>query len=86
MSRRTNGEGSIYKRTDGRWCARYTFNNKRRDIIGKTQTEVKRKLKATLAELEKASNMGNPDYIEKRKATLEDWLYYWLETFVKPKN
>ena len=60
MSRRTNGEGSIYKRTDGRWCARYTFNNKRRDITGKTQTEVK------------------------RKTTLEDWLYYWLETFVKP--
>ena len=84
MSRRTNGEGSIYKRTDGRWCARYTFNGKRRDITGKTQTEVKHKLKSTLAELEKASNMGNPDYIEKRKTTLEDWLYYWLETFIKP--
>ena len=57
MPRRTNGEGTIYKRTDGRWCARYTFNNKRRDITGKTQAEVKRKLKATLAELEKASKL-----------------------------
>lgn len=27
--------------------------------------------------------MGNPDYIEKRKTTLQDWLYYWLETFIK---
>lgn len=83
MTRRTNGEGSIFKRTDGRWCARYTFNGKRRDITGKTQAEVKRKLKSTLSELEKATNMGNPDYIEKRKTNLEDWLYYWLETFIK---
>lgn len=80
MSRRTNGEGSIFKRADGRWCARYTFNGKRRDITGKTQAEVKNKLKTTLSELEKAANMGNSDYIEKRKTTLVDW----LETFVKP--
>lgn len=80
MSRRTNGEGSIFKRADGRWCARYTFNGKRRDITGKTQAEVKNKLKTTLSKLEKAANMGNSDYIEKRKTTLVDW----LETFVKP--
>ena len=46
--KRANGEGSIYKRKDGRWCASYydeSENSKRHTIYGKTQAEVRRKLK-----------------------------------------
>ncbi len=50
--RRSNGEGNIRKRKDGRWEGRYTagfdpatgkqvFKN----VLGKTQNEVKEKLK-----------------------------------------
>ena len=46
MGRRGNGEGTITRRKDGRWEARYyapTLNNgtKRKTIYGKTQAEVR---------------------------------------------
>ena len=49
MARRSNGEGSVCKRTDGRWCAsRYVDCGngkfKRKYVYGKTQKEVKEKL------------------------------------------
>ena len=49
MSRkRGNGEGSITKRKDGRWMARYTVHTaggrKRKTIYGKTRAEVAEKL------------------------------------------
>ena len=46
MGKRSNGEGTIFKRKDGRWCAAYFDENyKRHFVYGKTQTEVKKKLK-----------------------------------------
>ena len=51
--RRANGEGNIRKRKDGRWEGRYTAgydpeSGKRiiKNVLGKTQAEVKEKLKA----------------------------------------
>ena len=42
--KRGNGEGSITKRKDGRWMARYTAHTatgpKRRHIYGRTRQEV----------------------------------------------
>ena len=55
--KRANGEGNIRKRKDGRWEGRYTAGydaktGKRiiRNVLGKTQAEVKEKLKAAIAE------------------------------------
>jgi integrase len=47
-----NGEGSVFKRKDGRWCARYTVGTlddlKRRDIYGKTRKDIAKKLREAL--------------------------------------
>ncbi len=55
MSRkRGNGEGSITKRKDGRWVARYTVHTakgpKRKSIYGRTRQEVAEKLAKLLSE------------------------------------
>ena len=56
--RRTNGEGNIRKRKDGRWESRYTAgyddNGKRiiKNVLEKTQAKVKAKLR-TLSPLRK---------------------------------
>ena len=48
--KRANGEGSIRKRSDGRWEGRYTAGRNLtsgkpiyKNVLGKTQTEVKEK-------------------------------------------
>ena len=55
--KRANGEGNIRKRKDGRWEGRYTAGydlktGKRiiKNMLGKTQAEVKEKLKKALEE------------------------------------
>ena len=55
--KRANGEGSIRKRKDGRWEGRYTagYDAKTgrritKNVLGKTQAEVKEKLKKALEE------------------------------------
>jgi integrase len=54
MGRRGNGEGTITRRNDGRWEARYyvpTVNGtKRKTIYGKTQAEVRDKLTKALSD------------------------------------
>ena len=43
--RRANGEGTIYKRADGRWEGRITLDHGgRKALYGKTHQEVARKL------------------------------------------
>ena len=56
--RRANGEGNIRKRSDGRWEGRYTAGydpttGKRiiKNVLGKTQAEVKAKLAKVLEEI-----------------------------------
>ena len=55
--KRANGEGNIRKRKDGRWEGRYTAGydektGKRmiKNVLGKTQAEVKEKLAKAVAE------------------------------------
>lgn len=43
--RRGSGEGSIYPRIDGRWCAQTMLSDKRRYIYPKSRREVQRKLR-----------------------------------------
>ena len=55
--KRANGEGSIRKRKDGRWEGFYTASydpatgkQKIKNVLGKTQAEVKEKLKKAIAD------------------------------------
>ena len=55
--KRANGEGNIRKRKDGRWEGRYTagYDSKTgkriiKNVLGKTQADVKEKLKKALEE------------------------------------
>jgi integrase len=77
MSRRSNGEGSVYQRGDGRWCAAIvaddpvTGRRKRTVLYGKTRREVSAKLKAAS---ERAED-GAP--IKDAKTTVASWLARW---------
>lgn len=58
--RRSNGEGNIRKRKDGRWEGQYTAGTKPetgkqifKNVLGKTQAEVKGKLKRALVDNQK---------------------------------
>lgn len=82
--RRANGEGSIRKRSDGRWEGRYTVGydpetgkQKFKNVLGKTQTEVKEKLKAAIEE-SKDLDISRADQF-----TLAEWLRYWLDNYGK---
>lgn len=62
--RRGHGEGSIYQRTDGRWTGSATLgygpNGRQRKVVyGRTQAEVRDKLRALLTQIE--SGLPLPD-------------------------
>lgn len=74
MSRRGNGEGSIYKRNDGRWCgAFYDADYNRCYVYGKTQTEVRKKLK----EKQAAPVVKGKPYL------LQEWVKEFLDKYKK---
>lgn len=79
---RANGEGTIYKRKDGRWEARYTdtreLDPKKRlkYITNKSQKIVIEKLKAALAEVD-----GDLPILEKSNPTISEWLPQWLREY-----
>ena len=51
MAKRGNGEGSIYRRNDGRWVGEMTIEGRQRKFIyGKTRKEVQEKLRGALQE------------------------------------
>ena len=84
--RRANGEGNIRKRKDGRWEGRYTVGHDPetgksiiKNVLGKTQAEVKEKLKKAIEE-----NVGI-DYGRARTYTVGTWLEVWMENYAKIK-
>ncbi|MGA7194013.1 MAG: hypothetical protein WBW94_10300, partial [Anaerolineales bacterium] len=50
--RRTNHEGTFYQRKDGLWCAQVSLNGRRVTKYGKSQTECREWIKATLKQIE----------------------------------
>jgi integrase len=79
--KRGNGEGTIYRRPDGRWCTQVTVyvdaKRKRPTLYGKTRKEVAEKLaKAT------ADRDGGMVY-EASKLTTGEYLDRWLRDSVK---
>ena len=84
--RRANGEGSIYKRKDGRWEGRYTVGYREdgkqifKNVLAKTQAECKEKLKAAIAAAKEISEETPPP----TTYTVAEWIDCWYENFVRP--
>ena len=84
--KRANGEGNIRKRKDGRWEGRYTagYDSKTgkrviKNVLGKTQGEVKEKLKTAMAESQGLDVSKAAD-----EYTVATWLKLWYELYAKP--
>lgn len=74
---RSNGEGTIYKRSDGLWVAQLcsTKLGKRLTFYGKTKSEALQKLQKAIADRATGS------LVAPTKITLEQWLRLWLDTY-----
>jgi integrase len=77
MGRRSNGEGCIYKRKDGRWVGKYSVNGKRKSVYGRTRKEVAAKLTKALSEI--AGGL----LFDSLNLTLEEHLEKWLKNSVR---
>ena len=84
--RRANGEGNIRKRKDGRWEGRYTaaydpITGKRitKNVLGKTQAEVKEKLAKAIA------NSQQLDVTKINCYTVATWITTWYEVYAEPR-
>ena len=79
--KRANGEGSIRKRKDGRWEGRYTAGYDKggkvitKNVLEKTQAEVKEKLKTAIEESQKLDPTRTGQY------TVQTWVALWYEVF-----
>ena len=84
--KRANGEGNIRKRKDGRWEGRYTAGHDPvtgkqifKNVLGKTQAEVKEKLAKALVEA------GQVDFTKVGQYTVGTWMDTWFENAAKIK-
>ena len=84
--RRANGEGNIRKRKDGRWEGRYTAGHNPatgkaiyKNVLGKTQAEVKEKLKKAIEETK------GLDVAKAESYTVGQWMDVWYEYYAKIK-
>jgi hypothetical protein len=79
--KRGNGEGSITKRKDGRWMARYTVHTvkgpKRRHVYGKTRKEAADKLARVLSDRVEGIVYDNENM------TVGEYLDVWLKNSVR---
>ena len=57
--RKANKEGSIVKRSDGRYMGRYTLNGKRLAVYGATFEEVRVRLTEILSKIDKGERIGH---------------------------
>jgi integrase len=82
-TRRSNGEGSIYQRKDGRWVGTATLGNNddgtlnRKSVYGKTRTEVVKKL------TELTNKIANENYEYINTSNLGSMMNEWLLVFKK---
>lgn len=84
--RRANGEGSIRKRKDGRWEGRYTAGRDPatgkptyKNVLGKTQGEVKEKLKKAITDSQQLDMSRSKSY------TVESWIRLWYEVYTESR-
>lgn len=81
------GAGTIRKRSDGRWEARFsigydpvTGKQKQKSIYGKTQKEVRERLSQITVELDEGT------YLEPCQMTLKEWMNIWLTEYMGDKK
>lgn len=83
---RANGEGSIRKRADGRWEARYYDpresepKKQRKSIINKSQKNVIEQLKTVMAEIS-----GGNLLLVNENPSVTDWLALWMKEYKLPE-
>lgn len=82
-TKNAKGGGTIRKRSDGRWEARYTLGidpktgkQIQKSVYGKTQKEVRQKLTAITAEIDDGTYMDIP------RLKTADWLNTWVAEYV----
>lgn len=82
-SKNAKGGGTIRKRSDGRWEARYTLGidpktgkQIQKSVYGKTQKEVRQKLTAITAEIDDGTYMDIP------RLKTADWLNTWVTEYI----
>ena len=85
MARRSNGEGSIYHRKDGRWeGAVYVLTTsgikKRHRVYGRTQAEVRKKLTELKAKQDNGVSVPDQNW------RVGPFLDYWLDQAVRTKR
>lgn len=74
MTKRGNGEGSIYQRKDGRWTAEISLEGgKSKFLYGKTRKEAQDKLKTALYEQQRGLLITGP------QQKVGEFLTQWLE-------
>ena len=77
---RGHGEGSVYRRKDGRWTASMTLeDHSRKYFYGETRKEAYEKLQKALHEQKQGTLLVGP------QQTMKDYLEYWLEEVHKSK-
>lgn len=94
--RRARGEGSLRKRSDGRWEGRYTAGRDPesgkliyRNVLARTQAECKSKLREAMKNIQIAPEEDLPTAMEEPAQsavhyTTEEWLRTWFEVYSKP--
>lgn len=81
--RRGSGEGSIYQRADGSWCAMVDLGmvngkRKRKFVYGQSRKEVTEKLQQLLSQQQQGVN------IAPERLTVGEFLDRWLDQVIKP--
>lgn len=83
--KKSNGEGSVTKRADGKYMGQVTVGRdpqngklKRKTVYGKTKKEVQEKLNKLKYELQIGSYIDNSD-----KLTVNTWILRWLNEYKK---
>jgi integrase len=78
MAKRGHGEGSIYRRKDGRWTAEISLEGgKSKFLYGKTRKEVQERLKAALYEQQQGTLVTGP------QQQVGQFLIHWLDDMHK---
>lgn len=74
MTRRDGGEGSIFRRSDGRWQASLQVDGTRRTVYGRTEREARQRLAELRQQVARQGALPDPG-----KRTVNDLLDTWLE-------
>ncbi|HBT64531.1 MAG TPA: hypothetical protein DEB10_07730 [Ruminococcaceae bacterium] len=74
---------NLTKRADGRWYVQVMVDGNKTYLYGKTQSELRTKLKAKLFDIEQAQAARLANYHQADKVTVEQWARLCLSTYSK---